>query len=189
MIPLLSLAATIAPWLARHVFGGDAGPVAERVAAAAEVALGTRDPEQAAAIIAGDPAKADAFRTRLAELEADLERERIAAALEAARIGAADTSDARAMGRDLAVRGHALAWMPAAVTGFLAVMFGAAGWALLSAPQDFPAGVREAALLLLGVLAGEFRGACGYWLGSSAGSRANQEAVRNALSAPLDRSR
>jgi hypothetical protein len=36
--------------------------------------------------------------------------------------------------------------------------------------KDFPPGIKETLLILVGVLAGEFKNVCGYWLGTSHGS-------------------
>ncbi len=41
---------------------------------------------------------------------------------------------------------------------------------LLIQQTELPAGVREVLLVLVGVLAGEFKNCCGYWLGSSLSS-------------------
>ena len=41
--------------------------------------------------------------------------------------------------------------------------------------KDFPPGVKETLLVLVGVLAGEFKNVCGYWLGSSHGSARKTE--------------
>jgi hypothetical protein len=47
--------------------------------------------------------------------------------------------------------------------------------------KDFPPGIKETLLILVGVLAGEFKNVCQYWLGSSHGSFVKNEAL---LSAP-----
>ncbi len=41
--------------------------------------------------------------------------------------------------------------------------------------KDFPPGVKETLLVLVGVLAGEFKNVCGYWLGTSHSSAVKTE--------------
>lgn len=33
--------------------------------------------------------------------------------------------------------------------------------------KDFPPGIKETLLILVGILAGEFKNTCGYWIGTS----------------------
>jgi hypothetical protein len=48
-------------------------------------------------------------------------------------------------------------------------MIGALFWMALQ-DKDFPTGIKETLLILVGVLAGEFKNVCGYWIGTSHGS-------------------
>ncbi len=48
-------------------------------------------------------------------------------------------------------------------------MIGALFWMSLR-DKDFPPGIKETLLVLVGVLAGEFKNTCSYWLGTSHGS-------------------
>jgi hypothetical protein len=41
--------------------------------------------------------------------------------------------------------------------------------------KDFPPGIRETLLVLVGVLAGEFKNVCSYWLGSTHSSARKTE--------------
>jgi hypothetical protein len=41
--------------------------------------------------------------------------------------------------------------------------------------KDFPPGIKETLLVLVGVLAGEFKNVCGYWLGTSHSSSRKTE--------------
>lgn len=43
--------------------------------------------------------------------------------------------------------------------------------------KDFPPGIKETLLILVGVLAGEFKNVCGYWLGSSHSSSTKNDAL------------
>jgi hypothetical protein len=45
--------------------------------------------------------------------------------------------------------------------------------------KDFPPGVKETLLVLVGVLAGSFKDVCGYWLGSSHGSDRKTELMNS----------
>ncbi len=64
-------------------------------------------------------------------------------------------------------------WAKAAVSllvilsfiGMIAALF----WMSLR-DKDFPPGIKETLLVLVGVLAGEFKNVCGYWIGTSHGS-------------------
>lgn len=63
-------------------------------------------------------------------------------------------------------------WAQFLVTGAVVFAFFAVIAALfLLVKDDFPAGVREVILILVGVLAGAFKDCVGYWLGSSASSQ------------------
>ncbi len=56
------------------------------------------------------------------------------------------------------------------VTVTVLLAFFACIYMLMLQKTDMPAGVREVLLVLIGVLAGEFKNCCGYWLGSSLSS-------------------
>lgn len=63
-------------------------------------------------------------------------------------------------------------WAQFLVTGAVVFAFFAVIMALfIYVKADFPAGVREVILILVGVLAGAFKDCVGYWLGSSASSQ------------------
>lgn len=64
-------------------------------------------------------------------------------------------------------------WAKASVSLFVILSFigmiAALFWMSLR-DKDFPPGIKETLLVLVGVLAGEFKNVCGYWIGTSHGS-------------------
>lgn len=69
-------------------------------------------------------------------------------------------------------------WAQFLVTGAVVFAFFAVIMALfLYIKADFPAGVREVVLVLVGVLAGAFKDVVGYWMGSSASSQKKDAAM------------
>jgi hypothetical protein len=117
-------------------------------------ALQSASPDQLAAI-----KKIDAdFKTRMAELEIDLER-----------IVAADRDSARK--REVALGDHTPKILAAAITiGFFGILF----WMFV---YGVPKNGNEALLLMLGALQTAFTGVIAYYFGSSAGSKAKTDAL------------
>lgn len=117
-------------------------------------ALQSASPDQLAAI-----KKIDAdFKTRMAELEIDLER-----------IVAADRDSARK--REVALGDHTPKILAAAITiGFFGILF----WMFV---YGVPKNGNEALLLMLGALQTAFTGVIAYYFGSSAGSKAKTDAM------------
>jgi hypothetical protein len=69
-------------------------------------------------------------------------------------------------------------WAQFLVTGAVVLAFlGVVGMLLLYVRHDFPAGVREVLLILVGVLAGAFKDCVGFWMGSSASSQKKDAAM------------
>ena len=117
-------------------------------------ALQGASPDQLAAI-----KKIDAdFKTRMAELEIDLER-----------IVAGDRDSARK--REVALGDHTPKILAAAITiGFFGILF----WMFI---HGVPKNGNEALLLMLGALQTAFTGVIAYYFGSSAGSKAKTDAM------------
>lgn len=117
-------------------------------------ALQGASPDQLAAI-----KKIDAdFKTRMAELEIDLER-----------IVAGDRDSARK--REVALGDHTPKILAAAITiGFFGILF----WMFV---HGVPKNGNEALLLMLGALQTAFTGVIAYYFGSSAGSKAKTDAL------------
>lgn len=167
MDKLASVLAKIgAPILATAV-GGPAGAVAAAAVGALAEALGTQpsaDAVTAALENSPDPQSA----ARSVELTKGPEL------LDAMRLEIEDRANARALQIAAIDRGHWTASMPAVMTIILALLF-AAALAFL-----FIKGIPESqlALLLVGALISEFRGALGFFFGTTAGSKRNGDAVR-----------
>jgi hypothetical protein len=117
-------------------------------------ALQGASPDQLAAI-----KKIDAdFKTRMAELEIDLER-----------IVAGDRDSARK--REIALGDHTPKILAAAITiGFFGILL----WMFV---YGVPKNGNEALLLMLGALQTAFTGVIAYYFGSSAGSKAKTDAM------------
>ena len=117
-------------------------------------ALQSATPDQLAAIKQID---AD-FKTRMAELEIDLER-----------ISAKDRDSAR--NREIQTGDHTPKILAAAITvGFFGILF----WMFV---YGVPKNGNEALLLMLGALQTAFTGVIAYYFGSSAGSKAKTDAL------------
>jgi hypothetical protein len=69
MLPLLPILTTIAPWLARQVFGEGGAEIAQSVTQIATQVFGTDDPQAIEQAIASDPSKAFEFKKLALELQ------------------------------------------------------------------------------------------------------------------------
>ena len=168
ILSMLPVLAKLAPDLLGLFFGGKAGDVAARVGQAASDIFGTQDAEAVTHQIATDPAKADAFATRL-QAETDQ-----------LKAGLADAQNARGTMVALAQAGSQIAWgapvVSVAVTlGFIAIV----GVMTVHAIPD-----SAVVNVLVGTLATAFGAVVNYWLGSSAGSRAKDDHLADLARAP-----
>lgn len=163
MAPLIPLALTLAPMLARYLGGSQAGEVAAGVAQAARAVVGTDDVAEVEAAIAADPMKRADLTLELAQIAAEREAAEHAARVEELRIAAGDRADARQMARS-----GPLAWGAGLVTVAAFLLLG--GVLVLLALVDVPAGNRDVLQLLAGSIAAMAGAAASFWVGSSAGS-------------------
>jgi hypothetical protein len=154
--------ATYAPRIVKWLSGSDkAEAVAQKVVAVAEAVTG-RPGTDAVYTLEGNPDKVLEFRTRIAELEADVEK----AVME-------DKQHARAAHRD-----H---WMPWLLTlTLVAMVSGTVAGLLFVAVPD---GNKEVLYLIVGQLIGAFVTAVAYWLGSSRGSAVKQDELTSLMAA------
>ncbi len=164
MLPLIPLALTLAPSLARWLGGNDAGAVTAQVAEVARAVVGTDDAGQVAARIDADPSKRADLQVELARIAVEYDAREHEARVEEMRVAAAD----RASARQMAQSGSALAWGAATVTGLSFALLAAVLASLVFA--DIPAGNREIVNMLAGLIATAFISAVTFWVGSSAGS-------------------
>jgi hypothetical protein len=170
MGPLIPLALSLVPSLAKW-FGGDtAGEVATRAASVVQAVTGSDDPQQAAVVIS-DPAKAAELRIALAKIEADAEQAARASLL-------ADVAGARSQTVALAQTGSPMAWAAPAISCVVVAGFLSCTLAMLFIERIWDE--RTAGLLntLYGALILGFGQVTNYWLGSSAGSKRAGDAVR-----------
>lgn len=169
MLPLIPIALTLLPELAKWMFGSKGEETAKVVAGVVATVTGTDDPAAAAAVLA-DPAKAASLRVQLAQIVAQAEAAAEAAKLETFKAALADTANARAQTVSLASSGSRIAWGAPIISLVLVVgFFLAFTLLLLGKPQSDP-GTAAMLNILVGSLAAGFASTVGYWLGSSAGS-------------------
>lgn len=183
--PLLSLVPDLAKWLA----GDKAGDVAAQAVAVAQAVTGTSDSVAAAGVIANmSPEQRMELQVRLAEIIAKKEKDQRDAELAQVRAELENTVDARRTMVDLAKTNSNLAWMPAYQTVIVGAAFLGSLIALFAmvffGVGDLKSGMREILVMILGILAGEFRGACQFWIGGSrAGSQAANATIAQAVEA------
>lgn len=171
LLSLLPLLLKYAPDLVGLAMGGSAQAVAAKVAKAATEVFGTDDGAAIAQQVAADPAKADAFATRL-----QAETDQLKATL-------ADVQSARGTTVALAQAGSSIAWGAPVVS--VAVTFGFIAILLVMTLHALPdSGVVN---VLVGTLATAFGQVVNYWLGSSAGSQAKTQQLSALAHAGLHR--
>jgi hypothetical protein len=168
LAPLLPLLSSVAPALGRLLAGRNGESVATAAAGAIEAVAGSLEPAAVAAAL-GDPAKAGDLAIRLAELEARAEEERL-------RMALADVASARTHTVELARVGSPIAY--GAVIVSTLVLLAYAGVVTLAVLRPIPTGSEELLSILLGSLSTMAGAVVAYWVGSSAGSARNGEAVR-----------
>jgi hypothetical protein len=165
---LIPLAISLAPEVAKWLFGAGAERVTEKVGAAVQAVTGAADPDAAMAALSGKPELAVQLRTELAKIAAEADKDQRAAeqAELAARLG--DIADARKQTLSLAQAGSRIAWGAPVVSAIVLVAFFAVVMALIWVPM--PPGSENILTILLGSLSTMASAVVGYWVGSSAGS-------------------
>jgi FlaG/FlaF family flagellin (archaellin) len=165
---LIPLAISLAPEIAKWLFGARGEQTAAAVAQVVQSVTGTTDDAVAQQVIARDPAAAASLRLQLAQLAAQQEQAARQAELDELTGRLRDVQDARAQTVSLARTGSAVQWAPAIVSFVVLATFGIVMWAALS--HALPAGSETILNMLLGTLAAMATSVVGYWVGSSAGS-------------------
>ncbi len=168
MLPLIPLALSIAPELARWLFGDKAEATTAAVSAAITQITGTPDQAAAQAVLARDPQVAANLRVELARIAADAEAASQQATLGTLQAGLKDVADARGQTIALAQARSASQYAPAAVSLVVLSTFGLVMWAALT--RSLPDGSETVLNMLLGTLAAMATSVVSYWVGSSAGS-------------------
>ena len=182
---LIPLAISIAPEIAKWLFG-DGAAVQKTTAAVAQVveaATGAKDGAAQADIIARDPKIAMQLRVQLAQIAAQAEADARKQDIDTLSAQLADTAGARAQTIALAQARSGIAWGAPVVSFIVLATFGIVmGMALtVSVPEQSTAIVN----VLLGSLATMATSVVSYWVGSSAGSaRKDEHIARLATSVP-----
>jgi hypothetical protein len=181
-MPLIPLLLGIAPTVASWILGDKTAVAVGQVTDIARRVLGTDDPAAIEAAIARDPAAALEFKRLIVEAEARaradaLEAQRIE--FDAFRAQLADTASARAQTVALAQAGSALAWGAVLISIVVLAAFGVALWVILRG--EIPAGSRDVAFQLLGMLGTMAAGVVAYWVGSSSGSAAKTATIERVV--------
>lgn len=173
MDALIPLALTIAPEIARWLFGTTADKTTAAITQAVQAVTGTVDPDAATAVLQRDPAAAAQLRLQLAQLAADQEGAARTADLATLAATLRDTPDARTQETTLASQRSAVVWSAPIVSGLVLLTFGSV--MLLVLVYGIPAGTDTVANMLLGTLAAMATSVVSYWVGSSAGSARKEE--------------
>lgn len=173
MSALIPLALTIAPEIARWLFGDTAEKTVAAVSLAVQTVTGTSDSEAANAVLQRDPAAAGRLRMLLAQIAADQEQAARAADLDVFTAALRDAASARAQTVTLASQKSAFAWSASIVSGIVLLIFAAVMTLVLT--TGVPAGSETMANMLLGTLAAMATSVVSYWVGSSAGSARKDE--------------
>lgn len=188
--PLVSLAVSVLPNLAKRVADNVLPGVEQKVTNVVKEVLGTDD-IQVAEDKLQDPKVAAELRVRLAEIEveadkveAEKEAQRRAAELEAMKLELerfrteiADTQSARATMVDLEKSDSPLQWAPAVVStvvvvGFFFTLVGFIVLLRFPPPNDVDNGaIIQIVNIAVGALTAGFATVISFWLGSSQGSR------------------
>jgi hypothetical protein len=172
MTPLLiPLVAGLLPSLVKYLLpDSPAAAIATgAVGGALQAITGTRDPAQAATVLAAEPGKRAELIQALARIEAEREAEQRRAALETLRVEMAGVADARA--RDVAIQAGGSRNVRADVMVVLVIVAITAGMAFLYYADIRPGSAIEGAILgLIGGMAKCFFDAFQFEFGSSRGS-------------------
>lgn len=175
MGPLIPVALSLLPSLAKWIGGDGAGEVATRAADVVRTVTGADNPADAALAVS-DPAKAAELRVALARIEREAEAAERAAFL-------ADIASARQQTVALAQAGSSIAWAAPIISTVITAAFFAVLCLVALRDNDWPPQVATVVNVMLGTLGAGFTQVVQYWLGSSSGSKRSGDAVREIATA------
>lgn len=175
MLPLIPLALSVAPQLAKWLFGDDGEKTAATVVDTVKQVTGAVDDISANAALAKDPKVMAELQQALAKIAADKEAAAEAARMETLKAQLADVANARQQTVDLAKTGSKIAWSATIVSAVILVAFGSMLYVVLT--RAIPDGSLSLANVLLGTLAAMAAQVGNYWLGSSRGSAEKAEHI------------
>jgi hypothetical protein len=178
MLPLIPLAISIAPEIAKWLFGDKAEKTTAAVAQAVQVVTGVdvNAPNGAAAAqaaLAGKPELAVQMRTQLAQIAAAAEADAHKTELDQLQAMLADTASARAQTVALALAKSPIAFGAPLVSVVVLVTFAIVMTVAIT--RTMPSGSETVLTMLLGSLAAMATSVVSYWVGSSAGSARKDE--------------
>ena len=165
---LIPLAVSLAPELARWLFGPGAAATTQAVAQAVQVATGTPDEAASQTALSRDPQMAAQLRVQLAQIAAAAEQAARQTELDGWAARLRDVADARAQTVGLAQTRSPVQWAAPVVSIVVLSTFGTVMWAALT--RSLPPGSETILNMLLGTLAAMATSVVSYWVGSSAGS-------------------
>lgn len=168
MLPLVGLAVSVLPDLARWVFGDQAEKPVAAVTSVISRLVGTDDPQAVSEALANNPGLVTELRVELAKISAESERTARAAELETLKAELADVASARSQQVSLAQLGSGTQWAPSIVSVLIVATFMVMGWLVIT--QTIPVENKDAAMLILGSLSTFVGAVVNFWLGSSRGS-------------------
>lgn len=188
MLPLIPLAISIAPEIARWLFGESAAKTTAAVAQAVGVVTGTNveGPESVSAarsVLAGKPELVEQLRVKLAEIAAQQEVDERTKELAQFKLSLADTADARAQTIALAKAHSSVAFGAPVVSAIVLATFAVVMTIALT--RTMPTGSETILNMLLGSLAAMATSVVSYWVGSSAGSARKDDHIARLTAKPL----
>ena len=170
---LIALAVTIAPEIARWLFGDGSEKTVAAASSAVEAATGTADADAAASVLQKDPSIASKLRMQLAQIAAEREKASHSDDLDQFAAALRDASDAGTATAAPGGQKGPLAWSAPIISGVVLLTFGSVMGVVLL--YGMPAGSETAANMLLGTMAAMATSVVSYWVGSSAGSARKEE--------------
>ena len=178
MLPLIPLAISLAPEIAKWLFGAKAEKTTAAVAQVVSDVTGTdvsTDSGIAAAnaALGARPELATQLRVQLAQIAASAEQTERAADQAALASQLSDIAGARAQTVSLAQAKSAVQWAPVVISAVVLTTFGTVMWLALT--RALPPGSETILNMLLGTLAAMATSVVSYWVGSSAGSAAKTD--------------
>jgi hypothetical protein len=165
---LIPLAISIAPEIARWLFGDSGSKTTAAVAQAVQAVTGTTDETVQQIAIERDPQLASQLRIELSKIAAAAEADARKSDLAMLSATLADTASARAQTVALAQAKSPIGYGAPVVSGIVLATFGAV--MALALTRTMPAGSETILNMLLGSLAAMATSVVSYWVGSSVGS-------------------
>lgn len=188
MLPLIPLVISLAPEIAKWLFGDTASTATTAVVQAVQTVTGVADVTSvegiavASAALSGKPELAMQLRAQLAQIAADHEAADRKMQTETLAAQLADVSNARAQTVALAQTKSAIAYAPGIVSGVVLMTFGIVMF--LAITRSLPAGSETILNMLLGTLAAMATSVVSYWVGSSAGSEKKTDLLYRSVPPP-----